>query len=158
DKLPDDEIRGLDLSSLKVLMNAAEPVRADTFERFYERFAPYGLRREAHVVAYGLAENTLCVTNQGRRAVTANKRLLQQPQLHPEPHQARNANQTTLVSCGAPLHGVDVRIVDPEKLEAKREGEIGEIWLAGTSTCAGYWKRPDLTEEVFGGRIASDPD
>ena len=158
DKLSDEEIQGLDLSSLRVLMNAAEPVRAETFERFYERFAPCGLRRDAHVVAYGLAENTLCVTNQGRRVVVANKRLLQQRKLHLEPHQTRNANQTALVSCGAPLAGVDMRIVDPEAREAKHEGQIGEIWLAGASTCAGYWKRPELTEEVFGGRIAGDED
>jgi thioester reductase-like protein len=157
DKFPDAAAEGLDLGSLRVLMNAAEPVRPETFERFFERFEPCGLRPEAHVVAYGLAENTLCVTNHGRHIVTANKRLLQQRKLHLEPHQAKNVNQVRIVSCGAPLAGIDVRVVDPETGASLHEREIGEIWLAGGSTCSGYWRRPELTDEVFGGRLRDDP-
>lgn len=157
DKVSDEEIADIDLSSLRVLMNAAEPVRADTFERFFARFEAKGLRPEAHVVAYGLAENTLCVSHYGKRVVTVNKRLLQQRQLHVEAVQARNPNQTRLVSCGTPIAGVHVRIVDPETRTRLRDGAIGEVWIAGDATCRGYWKREDLTEEVFGGRIAGDP-
>ena len=40
----EEQVEGLDLSSWKVAYNAAEPVRADTFERFAAKFAPYGLR------------------------------------------------------------------------------------------------------------------
>jgi thioester reductase-like protein len=158
DKVGDDDLPGLDLSSLRVMMNAAEPVRSDTFERFFERFAPCGLRQEAHVAAYGLAENTLCVSNHGRHVVTANKRLLQQQKLHLEPQQAKNVNQVRLVSCGAPLAGVDVRVVDPETRAVLHEKQIGEIWLSGPATCGGYWRRPELTEEVFGGTIAGDAE
>ena len=59
DKIPSDQLADLDLSSLRFLMNASEPARPETYRRFLERFAPYGLRPQAHVVAYGLAENTL---------------------------------------------------------------------------------------------------
>ncbi len=158
DKVSDDDLQGLDLSSLQFLMNAAEPVRADTFTRFYERFEPYGLSRDAHVVAYGLAENTLCVSNWGRQIVTVNKQLLQQQRLHFESFQPLNNNQVRLVSCGKPLQGVEARIVDPETCVALGEKEIGEIWLAGPGKCAGYWNRPDLTRELFEARIAGDPD
>ena len=37
--------------------NGAEPVSPATIERFTERFAPYGLRREAITPVYGLAES-----------------------------------------------------------------------------------------------------
>jgi len=37
-------------------------------------------------------------------------------------------------------------------------GRIGEVWVAGRSTCQGYWNRPELTQEVFGNRITNDPN
>jgi thioester reductase-like protein len=158
DKLPEEELAGIDLTSLQFMMNAAEPVRADTYIRFLERFEPYGLSRDAHVVAYGLAENTLCVSNWGRQVVTVTKHLIQQGQLHFESYQPLNNNQIRLVSCGKALKGVDVRIVDPETCRALGEKEIGEIWLAGSSKCEGYWNRPELTRELFHGRVADDPE
>ena len=69
ERVPDDQLEGLDLSSVQVFMNAAEPVRPSTYRGFLERFAKYGLRPAAHVAAYGLAENTLAVSNSGQRSV-----------------------------------------------------------------------------------------
>ncbi|MBP1602994.1 MAG: AMP-binding enzyme [Acidobacteria bacterium] len=157
DKLPDEELEGIDLSSLQFMMNAAEPVRAETFSKFYERFERFGLTREAHVVAYGLAEATLCVSNWGRQVVTVNKQLIQQRSLRLENFNPLNNNQVRLVSCGKPLPGVEVKVVDPDTRRALAEREIGEIWVAGEGRCQGYWNRPELTEEVFHGRIANGP-
>ena len=50
---------GIDLSCLKLAMNAAEPLQADTIARFVETFAPYGFDPGAMYPAYGLAEATL---------------------------------------------------------------------------------------------------
>jgi thioester reductase-like protein len=158
DRIAPDQLAGLDLSSVRVLMNASEPVRADTYHRFLERFAPYGLRPRAHVVAYGLAENTLAVTNYGRRLVTVDKRLFQQGTLRICDAERRHDEQLRLVSCGKPLSGIRVRIVDPRSRAALGDGHIGEIWVAGKSTCRGYWNRPDLTEEVFNNAVAQDPE
>ena len=46
DKLPTSELAGIDLSSLRASFVGAEPLRAKTFTRFRQRFAPYGLRPE----------------------------------------------------------------------------------------------------------------
>ena len=62
DKITDDQLAGLDLSSWEVAFNGAEPVRADTLRRFSERFGPYGFRPETHYPCYGMAETTLIVT------------------------------------------------------------------------------------------------
>ena len=51
----------LDLSRWRVAFNGAEPVRAETLDRFAEAFAPAGFRREAFLPCYGLAEATLLV-------------------------------------------------------------------------------------------------
>jgi thioester reductase-like protein len=156
DKVPARELEGLDLGSLRVLMNAAEPVRAETYLRFLERFAPCGLRPEAHVVAYGLAENTLAATHHGRRIVAVDKRLLQRGQLRVEDAAPRDGGQLRLVSCGRPLEGTRLRVVEPGPRTELGEGQLGEIWLSGTSTCHGYWGRPELSREVFGNRVASE--
>ena len=63
-------LEGCDLSSLRVLMCAAEPVKAETFTKFLEAFQPYGLKSESFYAAYGLAENTLAVSLGGRTIVS----------------------------------------------------------------------------------------
>ena len=42
EKLADDELAGLDLSSWRLALNGAEPVSTRAVERFPERFAAYG--------------------------------------------------------------------------------------------------------------------
>ncbi|NUM56716.1 MAG: thioester reductase domain-containing protein [Candidatus Hydrogenedentes bacterium] len=156
DKVPDEALLGVDLSSLKMMATAAEPVDATTYLRFFERFEKYGLRRESYEAAYGLAENTLTVSRRGRRVLTVQKQRLQQRQLCIEKTSARNNNQVSVVSCGKPLQGMDVRIVDPESHHALGENAIGEIWIDGDSKCKGYWQRPELSQAIFHARIANE--
>ena len=59
-----NECGSLDLSSWRVAFNGAEPIRAETLERFAEKFGPYGFRREAFLPCYGLAEATLFVSGE----------------------------------------------------------------------------------------------
>ena len=61
-KISDKEMEGVDLSSMRVVMNGAEPVNPETLERFAKRFAKYGFRRESMLPVYGLAEASLGVT------------------------------------------------------------------------------------------------
>jgi thioester reductase-like protein len=61
-----------------------------------------------------------------------------------------------LVSCGKPLDGIHVRIVDPDTGAAVGGDGIGEIWVAGPSTCRGYWNKPELSAHVFDNSIARD--
>lgn len=49
-----------------------------------------------------------------------------------------------LHASGAPLDGVEIRIVDGETGEVLPQGEIGEIQIGGRFT-PGYWNAPDLT-------------
>src|SRR5438874_5869082 len=149
DKAPYKELDGIDLSSLRVLMNAAEPVRAGTYLSFLERFTRCGLQPESHVVGYGLAENTLAATSGGRRVITVNKRLLLRGILHIDNVFRPSNKKLRLVSCGTPLDGVQLRIVNSKSRAALGEREIGEIWLSGKSSCHGYWRRPELTRKVF---------
>ncbi len=155
-RLPKETLEACDLSSLLVLMCAAEPVKPDTYTRFLETFEAYGLQAESFYVAYGLAENTLAVTLHGRKIVSVNKRALTlgKARMTTEVSEIDGAKQ--IVSCGVPLEGVDLKIVDPEGHFALEEGRVGEIWLAGRGKCRGYWNNPELTLKQFRARLVDD--
>src|SRR5258707_3516365 len=75
-RLSKESLEGCDLSSLRVLMCAAEPVKPDTYTRFLEAFQPFGSKSCSLYAAYGLAENTLAVSLCGRNIISINKRGL----------------------------------------------------------------------------------
>ncbi len=51
-------------------------------------------------------------------------------------------------SVGLPVPGVDVRILDEEDRELP-PGEVGEIGCRSTTVMQGYWREPELTQEVM---------
>lgn len=53
-KLSDPLLEGLDLSSVRMIANGAEPVSAATLRRFSERFGRFGLSARALAPVYGL--------------------------------------------------------------------------------------------------------
>ena len=61
-----DQMQGIDLSCWKVALNGAEPVHAETIDRFIETFAGHGFDASAVFPAYGMAEATLLISG-GRR-------------------------------------------------------------------------------------------
>lgn len=155
-KIEPGELDGVDLSSLKVLMSAAEPAQEETFKQFQRRFAPYGLDAEAYVVAYGLAENTLAATRDGRRFIRVDSQALGKGAVVPAAHSQRRSARA-LASCGRPLPGVELRIVDPKTRAVLSEREVGEVWISSKSVCQGYWGRPKLTQEVFRNSLPGEP-
>jgi len=131
----DEDLTGLDLSCWKAAPCGAERIRPETLERFAKRFAPYGFRPESFLPGYGLAETTLIAT-----ASPAN----QPPRFSMHPQAGR------LVSCGVPLPGISLRIVDPVDGRVCSGRETGEIRIKGPAVASGYWNRPETTLETFG--------
>src|SRR5277367_52330 len=155
-RLSKQSLETCDLSSLRLMMCAAEPVKPDTYTRFLEAFQSYGLKSESFYVAYGLAENTLAVTLGGRNIVSVNKRALTLGKARMTTEVSEIGAATQVVSCGTPLPGLDVKIVDPEQHVALTAGHIGEIWIAGSGKCLGYWNNPELTLRQFHARLVDD--
>ena len=155
-RLSKESLEACDLSSLRVLMCAAEPVKPDTYTRFLEAFQSYGLKSESFYVAYGLAENTLAVSLGGRNIVSVNKRALSLGTARMTTEVSEIDGATQIVSCGTPLPGLDVKIVDPEGHFPLKPERTGEIWVAGGGKCRGYWNNPELTLKQFRARLVDD--
>lgn len=150
-KIKEQDLRGVDLSSLRVMMNAAEPVRAATRERLIARFSRYGLNPTACVAAYGLAENTLAATHRGLTTLALDRDSFQRHAVRVMPDDAPAV--TRLASCGRPLPGVELCIVDAARNSVLDEDQIGEVWLAGASTAQGYWRTSEPHAQAFGNRL-----
>ena len=150
-KIADKDIKGVDLSSWRAALNGAEPVNPETLERFAERFASYGFRREAQLPVYGLAESSLAVTfpplGRGplvdrveRETFTAQGRAV--------PAGSEDETAIAFVSSGKALTGHEVRIVDESGSEVPDRTE-GFLWFRGPSAASGYYRNPKATEELL---------
>ncbi|HVR96609.1 MAG TPA: amino acid adenylation domain-containing protein [Thermoanaerobaculia bacterium] len=152
-KVGPEDREGLDLSSWRVAFNGAEPVRAETLERFAAAFGPCGFRRAAFYPCYGLAEGTLFVTG-GRLGEGFRERSLDAQAL--ERHEAvPSSDGRRLVSSGHPWVGQRVAIADPETGAELPPGRVGEVWVQGPSVARGYWGREEETARTFGAFLDS---
>jgi len=150
-KIDDAELRGLDLSSLRLVGNGAEPVSVATLRRFTYRFAPYGFRPGAMAPVYGLAENAVAVTlpPPGRppiidrvdRAALSTRGIA-------EPARPDDPNPIEIVGCGQPIPDHEIRIIDDmgRELGERREGRLE---FRGPSATSGYFQNAAKTRELF---------
>jgi acyl-CoA synthetase (AMP-forming)/AMP-acid ligase II len=154
------QLSDLDLSTWTLAFNGAEPVRHDTIDRFSEAFTPFGFRREAFYPCYGLAESTLFVTGCEKgtppHVVRFDKQALEEGRALEGSATGRATRP--LVSCGRGHCGTTVVVVDPELRVPCGPGEIGEIWVSGPAVAAGYWNKPQQTEETFRARLAGSDE
>lgn len=158
-KIPEKTFENLNLSSLKFLMTAAEPINTKVYADFINKFQTYGLNPKSFFAAYGLAEFTLAVTNYGRDYHSCDSKSLKEHHVKILNSKETDFNSTSLMSCGKPLGDTKIMIVDisSSPKEAK-QGEVGEIWLNGLSKCEGYWNKPELTKETFEAQLIAEPN
>ena len=50
---------------------------------------------------------------------------------------------------GLPIFDTRSIVVDPDSLEELPQGELGEILISGPQVMAGYWQRPEATDETL---------
>ncbi|MFD2415483.1 AMP-binding protein [Amycolatopsis pigmentata] len=150
-RVTDDQVAELDLAAWRVAGCGAEPVHADTLRAFANRLAPSGFRPEAFLPSYGLAESTLAVAlaprDTGVRTLTVDADRLAADRRVSGPAPATR-RITELVSCGFPVAGSEIRVVDERGLDCA-DGVEGEVVVRGPSLADGYFGAPELTERVW---------
>lgn len=153
-RITPEQLQQLDLSCWEVAFTGAEPIRAETLQRFAETFAPCGFRPEAFYPCYGMAEATLFITGglptapPKIQSVEAEALAQNQVILTPSPHR--------IVGCGQVWGNQTVKIVNPVTLMPCNSAEVGEIWVRGESVAQGYWNKPEQTKSTFYAYTATD--
>ena len=157
-RIQEQDVAGVDLSCWRLCFSGSEPVREDTIERFLARFGRYGLAANAFYPCYGMAETTLFVAG-GKSGVRHRTVVVDADKLENNQVVAAgpgSARRQTMISCGT-APGFDLAIVDPTTQRRLDAGQVGEVWLRGESVAAGYWKKPDLTRDIFGAVLQDEP-
>ncbi|MEN0063123.1 MAG: fatty acyl-AMP ligase [Myxococcota bacterium] len=143
ERITDEEIAGIDLSSWRLALNGAEPVAPSSLRRFADRFAAYGLRPEALTPVYGLAEASLAVTfSDPSRPFTTlafDREAVAEgiAKLATDP-----AEGLELASVGTPLRQTTVAIRNADHTDLP-EGHVGRIWAQSPSVMRGYLDREE---------------
>ncbi|MEX2195761.1 MAG: AMP-binding protein [Thermoleophilaceae bacterium] len=124
----DDELAGVDLSTLRGVVNCSEPVMRSSHEAFLARFGRHGMTEDRLAASYAMAENTFAVTSGGFGV------------------QLREGH--TVLSSGRPLPGVEVRIRGLAHGDGD-DREIGEVVLRSPCLMDGYDGNQEATAEAL---------
>jgi acyl-CoA synthetase (AMP-forming)/AMP-acid ligase II len=144
------DMEQLNLKSFRLLINSAEPVRHESIELFMEKFASVGFREGAVGSGYGMAENGgVTISPMGvRPRVDWIERKHFQEAGKADPAEPEPATAIPIVSCGVPMQGVELLIVDKDGTELP-DREIGEIALRSPFMFGEYYNRPDITRKAM---------
>ena len=112
-----------DFSSLRLVMYAGSPIALGLIKRALQAMPCEFMQ------FYGATETSGSVT------------LLR-------PHEHQIEREDKLKACGRPLPLIDLRIVD-ETGQDVAAGQPGELWIRSPALASGYWKKPEVTAEVF---------
>ncbi|MDQ3935865.1 MAG: AMP-binding protein [Actinomycetota bacterium] len=142
-KVRDEDLEGVDLSSVRVLMNGAEPVDLEAVERFERRFAEVGLRPGTILPCYGLAEHALCVSMHRPGAERQLRHLDRDSGAITAPGEEHAPQALPIASAGPAVEGTEIAVVRPEgqaggAWEPLPEDELGEIAVRSESVCRGF--------------------
>jgi acyl-CoA synthetase (AMP-forming)/AMP-acid ligase II len=140
-----------DFSSMKAMLNGAEPISVQIMNDFVEKLQPFGFKPEAMMPVYGMAEATLAITftplMQASVITAFYSRALD---LENKAIKADPSDQTgrILSGVGVALNDTEIRIVDASD-EPIADGLAGQIQLRGPGITKGYYNKPEETEAAF---------
>lgn len=156
----DEDLARLDLSSWRLTVSGAEPLRASTIERFCRRFATCGFRPETFMPCFGMAEATLMVSGWplelAPKICEFDPVALREGQAQPIADAPQAQRSRRFVSCGTPMRDHQIAIVDPETHARLHDGHEGEIWLRGPSVGRGYFGDSQASLERFAATIRDE--
>jgi acyl-CoA synthetase (AMP-forming)/AMP-acid ligase II len=162
------EALGLDLSSLRHCLNAAERIDPRTSAVFAAAFEACGYSPGAMFHGYGLAESVVYVCDGPSRSISIcgsslerDKRAVVVVATGIDGRASSVVDVRRVASVGAPRGDVEVCVVHAARRARCADGEVGEIWVRSASIASGFWRRDggDADDDgAFGATLADDVD
>ncbi len=121
--------RRWDLSSMRFLVNAGEPIVIRTVRPFLESLGRHGLPADALRPAFGMSETCSGITWSRGLSVA-------------------NLADDVFPDLGPPIPGASIRVVD-DAGELTPVGTPGRIQLRGPSVTGGYYRNPEANASAF---------
>jgi len=142
----------LDLSTVRIALNGAEPVDPDVIDSLVEASEPHFFKSEAIFCAFGMAELSLGGTFppplRGVAIDAVDRKALETERLA-RPADPEDEGTRRFPLLGNPIPGLEMRICDIDTRQVRGVREVGELEIRGTSVMTGYYKRPDLNDTLF---------
>ncbi|HWW19927.1 MAG TPA: AMP-binding protein [Steroidobacteraceae bacterium] len=149
--LGERRIEDLDLSSVQLIYNGAEPISVDLMEEFLSRTAPARLARNAMFPVYGLAEASLAVSfpqpGAPSQVLSLNRHQLNVGE-KPQTDGVAERDVLRLVGVGRAVPYCELRITDDRDLPLG-ERQVGHIQIRGDNVTGGYFEDPELNRSSF---------
>ena len=148
EKIDEEELEGIKLNSMRLLVNCSEPVRDESHKKFISRFGRYGLANNSLSACYAMAETTYAITQTepGKEIKVLRLDRLELANGNVKTASAEN-NSRTCVSSGRLIENCSIKIVDETRTEVPH-GKVGEIAVKSVSMFDGYRNYPEKTAEV----------
>ena len=142
--------QNFDLSSLRIIIDGAEPVSAEVCEEFTNKMTNFNMKSNVVKPSYGLSEATLVVSTPEycdsytevlveRKHVRIGQKIIE--------HEVHSNNSMKFVEVGRILDNIDSKIVDDEG-KVLEEGFVGHLLLKGEAIFKEYYKNQKATEET----------
>eukprot|EP00854_Cymbomonas_tetramitiformis_P000865 gene865-1358_t len=177
-----EQVASLDLRHVRILMDAAEPVRQVHVDAFLKRHAPAGLPAHAYMPGYGLAEHVIFVTGLQHQRELSQRRptfldirkdiFEEQSVVEVVSRTRTEEKREKAAETVAGDDGDAARLSNDDNViqlvgcgrpfstvegthQVVPEGRVGEVWITGPSVAKGYWGKPQLTAKNFEARLVS---
>jgi acyl-CoA synthetase (AMP-forming)/AMP-acid ligase II/acyl carrier protein len=149
--LGDRSFEDLDLASVRLIFNGAEPISVDLCEEFLARMEPAGLKRTAMFPVYGLAEASLAATFPpvGRpvKSMCFDRHTLNVG-ARPTRTAATSREAMELMAVGKAIPFCEVRLADDTDAPVPT-GHVGHIHIRGANVTRGYYEDPATNATSF---------
>lgn len=141
--------RRFDLSSVRAFINCSESCKAETFDRFADRFGPDGVSSDRLLTCYAMAETVFAVAQSppgsGPLRLEVDSAALWREGVARPPGAAGVA--VTLLSCGNVVDGLAVSVLREGRPVGDRS--IGELAVRGDFLFSGYFMDPETTSAAL---------
>lgn len=141
------------LGSVQAIISGGEPIRKESYEKFYNKYKDLGLNLKALTPLYGMSEMGTITTKRLGKELKFLNLDLQSLEEGSVKITSTNLKSKSIISCGHIGKEAEIVIVNPDTCERCPSDKVGEVWVNSPSVAVGYFNRKEESENTFLGML-----